>query len=177
MEILQITDSSSALMTKIRDLYMSSFPECERRPWTSIIEMIDNKFPFFTMNAILDEERIFTGFITLWKLPDTHYVEHFAITRDCRGKGIGSKTISEIVTRSAGMPVVLEVELPGDSPEADKRIKFYQHNGFTAMDQFPYYQPPYTPELETVPMMLMTSAPLPDPERFVIMLHTLVYNQ
>lgn len=177
MEISQISDSSSALMMKIKDLYVASFPECERRPWQSVGELTAAGSPYFSMNVIRDDEGVFAGFISLWKLPDALYVEHFAIDRERRGSGIGSKVIAEIVNRAGNVPVVLEVELPDDSPEAPRRIEFYQRNGFMAMDQFPYYQPPYTPELESVPMMLMTSSPLPDPERFVIMLHTLVYNQ
>ena len=126
----QITDSNHPLTGNIQDLYVASFPENERRPWSSITEMIDSKSPFFTMNAILNDDDSFAGFITLWTLPDTRYVEHFAIRREQRGNGSGARIISEVVNRAEGTPVVLEVELPGDSPEADRRIGFYKRNGF-----------------------------------------------
>ncbi|MCM1297842.1 MAG: GNAT family N-acetyltransferase [Muribaculaceae bacterium] len=175
--ITDITDPNDSRLNRVKSLYFSSFPKEERRPWKSITEMLNNRSPFFKLRVITADGDNFAGFITLWNLPDALYVEHFAIEPEERSKGLGSRVISEITKSFGNTPVVLEVELPEVSEEAAERIQFYQRNGFEAMSDFPYFQPPYRPDLDIVPMMLMTSSPLPDPERFVIMLHTLVYNQ
>ena len=46
-----------------------------------------------------------------------------------------------------------------------------------ALSDFKYFQPPYAPGLPDVELMLMTTRTLEDPVEFVIILHTLVYNQ
>ena len=58
---------------------MISFPEDERRPWENIEEMISNQSPYFKINVATDENDNFIGFMTTWQLPDTLYVEHFAV--------------------------------------------------------------------------------------------------
>lgn len=175
--IIDVTDAFDPLLDKVKGLYMVSFPEEERRPWENIVDMIESSSPFFRLRVIVGEESKFLGFITQWSLPATKYIEHFAIEPAQRSHGVGSEVISRIVAEAGDEPVVLEVELPESNPDAVKRIEFYSRNGFMAMEDFPYFQPPYRPDLEMVPLMLMTSRKLEDPERFVIMLHTLVYNQ
>lgn len=175
--IIDVTDARDPMLERVKGLYMTAFPEEERRPWENIVEMIENNSPFFRLRTIIGEESDFLGFITQWSLPATQYIEHFAIDPVRRSLGVGSEVISSIVAEAGDEPVVLEVELPESNPDATKRIEFYRRNGFAAMEDFPYFQPPYRPDLEMVPLMLMTSRKLIDPERFVIMLHTLVYNQ
>ena len=74
-------------------------------------------------------------------------------------------------------PLVLEVELPETSTEAERRVRFYERCGLTAHEDFPYWQPPYRQDLPEVPMMLMSSGEIPDRTAFVLILHTVVYNQ
>lgn len=167
----------------IENLYFGSFPEEERRPIESLREHAATD-PFFFF-FLLKNEGETIGFATLWRLPQANYVEHFAIFPSMRGRGYGEETVKALIDpeklKSIGLnptsPLVLEVELPESSDMAQRRIDFYKRCGMIAMEEFPYYQPPYAKHLEMVPMMLMTSSPLPDPESFVIMLHTLVYNQ
>lgn len=177
LELVDITDPLDSVLDKIKSLYIASFPEDERRPWDNIIFMIENHSPFFRMRAILDSNADFYGFLTSWNLPVALYIEHFAIDKNARSKGVGGIIISDIVESSLPLPVVVEVELPENNSEAARRISFYERNGFKAMSDFPYFQPPYRKDLESVPLMLMTSSPLEDPKSFVIMLHTFVYNQ
>jgi len=174
---LTVNSSDTILLEKIKKLYFCSFPENERRPWSSILYMLDLPSPFFTMIAILDDSKQLLGFYTLWHFPDAYYLEHFAIDPLMRGNGIGGEVIRHILSTAGEAPLILEVELPDSDPDAVRRISFYESHGLYAMKDFPYYQPPYSPDLEEVPMMLMTSGHLPDPKAFVIMLHTLVYNQ
>lgn len=173
---LQRLGSEDIIPEAVKATYIGSFPEDERRDWTDIAARVGAGDMIFSMYIIKrDGENV--GFVTTWRLPDALYVEHLAIFPDKRSGGIGSAVLAEIAALAGDRPVVLEVELPETSDEARRRISFYQRNGFTAMEEYPYFQPPYRPGGQTVPLMLMVTAPLPDPDRFVIMLHTLVYNQ
>ena len=175
-DIYDISDVEDPLLDKIKGLYMASFPENERRSWQSITDMIANASPFFNVKAIVGSDNTFYGFYTSWNLPGVLYIEHFAIEPSVRSIGIGSSVITDLVAEASPRTVVVEVELPGLSTEADKRIAFYERNGFHAID-LQYFQPPYAPGLDMVEMMLMSTETLPDVKAFVIMLHTLVYNQ
>ncbi|MDE6353060.1 MAG: GNAT family N-acetyltransferase [Muribaculaceae bacterium] len=173
--IYDITDVEDPLLEKIKGLYMASFPENERRPWQSIIDMVANASPFFNVNAVVGTDNQFYGFYTSWNLPGVLYIEHFTVESYMRSRGIGSDVITDVVAQADLRAVVVEVELPGTS-ESDRRIAFYERNGFQAID-LQYFQPPYAPGLDMVEMILMSTKPLLDVKAFVIMLHTLVYNQ
>lgn len=160
----------------ITDLYLTSFCEPERRDWDDIVRRIDSGDPIFRL-YVLQHNSENIGFITLWRLPGTLYCEHFAIFRYLRDKGYGTAVIEEAIAMAGHNPLALEVELPETSDEAAHRIRFYEKCGMTAMQDFPYWQPPYRKDLPEVPMMLMVSKPLADPTAFVMMLHTVVYNQ
>lgn len=177
MKLEKITSAASPMMAAIHSLYMSSFPVEERRPWESITQLVESGSPFFSLLAATDEEGRFTGFATLWKLPSTYYIEHLAVEQAERSKGVGGWILGEITALAGDSPVVVEVELPESNVDAPRRIAFYERHGFTPMPDFPYFQPPYAPGLPDVQLMLMTTKPLADLKTFVIMLHTLVYNQ
>lgn len=175
LKIKQVTDCNDDLLVKVKSLYMTSFPEDERRPWENIEEMINTQSPYFKVRVATDENGKFIGFMTTWQLPDALYIEHFAVEAELRGQGFGAELFHSVTDDATN--VVLEVELPHSSEMADSRIAFYERNGLKAMEKFPYFQPPYRDDLQQVPMMLMTKNTIEDPKFFVLMLHTLVYNQ
>lgn len=178
---------SAKTLRKVHDLYFGSFPESERRPWGDLKSRIldpDNDLRI----AVVEHSGRFAGFITWWMLGNgVRYVEHFAISPELRGKGIGACAIRQFAEQSHN-PVVLEVEPPQISSEAEARIKFYQNNGFTAHYGFPYTQPPYSPTLPAIPLVLMTAMPTgiekdnpqwPDASQLVELsscIHRQVYN-
>lgn len=167
---------SANIPLEIKELYLNSFPEEERRDWADICCRIDSGDPIFDF-YVLQHNSANAGFLTLWRLPGALYCEHFAILRQSRGIGMGSVVIKEVIAMAGERPLVIEVELPEKSVEASDRIRFYQKCGMTALEEFPYWQPPYRRDLPEVAMMLMSSKPLADPAAFVILLHTIVYNQ
>lgn len=176
VELIEAVNSSDKYISCVHTLYNSAFPREERRPWEREMELLDSGMPFFKLwIAIRGGE--FAGFATVWQLPGTVYIEHFAVDESLRGAGLGGKILDRLVDMAAEKPVVVEVELPDANAEAPRRIAFYERHGFDAMPDFLYFQPPYSPELSDVQLMLMTTRPLPDTKAFVIMLHTLVYNQ
>lgn len=165
---------NNLIPSEIKELYLTAFPEKERRDWNSILQLIDSEpaFRFF----IISSGGATAGFITAWTLGAVTYVEHFATLPQLRGRGIGANVIRQLKAESAA-PVALEVEMPGSSPEADRRIAFYIRCGFTAHPQFHYVQPPYSPSQPPVRLMLMTSEPSMDLEAVSTLIHRKVYGQ
>lgn len=151
---LNITDPA-LIPVELRTLYFDSFPPEERRSWESIMELTDDRSSPFNMTVIL-RDGVTAGFITWWRLGGARYVEHFAIIPAMRGGGLGGEAIRNFVAADP-MPVILEVEPSGSNDMADRRIAFYERCGFTGHRDFKYIQPPYSPGLPEVPLMLMTS--------------------
>lgn len=174
--------SSSTIPLEIKDLYISSFPEEERREWADIEKRIDCGDPVFSF-YVLKHESENVGFITFWRLPGALYCEHFAIFHRFRGKGYGRQVVgkaidmADSVSPSGRAAFILEVELPETSDDARRRVAFYERCGMISLDTFPYWQPPYRAGLPEVPMMLMASRPVEDPKATAMILHTVVYNQ
>lgn len=175
MEFLKITNSAD-IPLEIKDLYQASFPEAERRDWADIERRIESGDPIFNF-YVLQHNSQPIGFITLWRLPGALYCEHFAILYKMRGNGFGREVVKTALTMAGDAPFILEVELPETSFEALRRIDFYKRCGMEALEEFPYWQPPYRRDLPEVPMMLMSSKTLPDPTSVAMILHTIVYNQ
>ena len=73
------------------------------------------------------------------------------------------------------MPVVLEVELPEEGEMAKRRIGFYKRHGFKEYPEFHYIQPPYSPDLSSLEMMIMASAEI-DPGHIRDLLYGFVYG-
>ena len=107
--ITQINDSR---VTKLKALYKSAFPTCERRQTEKLVQLIANE-PRFVCLAIMHENE-FVGFFTKWDLGAFCYGEHFAIFDAVRGQKIGSKALQKIV-ETVTKPLILEVELPTDN--------------------------------------------------------------
>lgn len=138
------------------DLYNESFPADERREYrdanhlAGFINIKNGKFNIF---AAKDGDR-FLGFLSYWNLKGYTYIEHFAVIPEKRGNNIGSGMLNHLFTDVSGN-VLIEVEIPG-SHEAERRIHFYERNGFRVRDEFDYVQPPYSSGKNPVKMLLMT---------------------
>lgn len=133
------------------DLMKSSFIEDELRNEDELRSLTDNN-TIFAFNVIeADGNR--AGLITTWNFGKFIYVEHFATEPHLRGKGIGIHTLKLLSSLSA-LPIVLEVEPEHTSPDAVRRIRFYERAGFHTW-QTPYIQPPYSQGKNSLPMNLM----------------------
>ncbi len=151
--LVPITPQSSCWPQAV-ELYVSAFPEIERRSPEAWAKCFDTA-ELFTAYGIYDTET-FCGFVCVWTFPGFTYVEHFAILPEHRGKGLGEQTVREIVRRSAPHPIVLEVEIP-DTPLTRRRVGFYERSGLS-LSTLPYMQPPYRSGDEDFPLSLMTSS-------------------
>ena len=139
------------------NLYNDSFPHNQRRIYENekhlddYIKMKGGKFNAF---AAKDGD-LFLGFLSYWTFEGYTYIEHFAVDREHRGKNLGRMMLNHLF-KEVSPNVLLETE-PGDTPTAQRRIEFYEKNGFRIRKEFNYTQPSYGGKGQTsVPMLLMT---------------------
>jgi len=150
MEFIKLKNSDSEEFKEAWEIYESSFPSDERRTLDLQKKLIKNKqYNFF----IVLKDKILVAIITDWDFEDFLFVEHLAVKKDLRGKGVGTELLREYISNNK-QKIVLEVERPC-TEIATKRIKFYQKIGFK-LNNFDYIQPPYGKDKNPVPMFLMT---------------------
>ena len=134
------------------DLLEQSFPQDERRPRDEQIAVLDDDG--YTPLVVHDEQGTVAALITLWVLDEFVFVEHFAVRSDLRGAGLGSRVLAELA-QCFPKRICLEVELP-ETDMARRRIAFYERSGFS-LNLYPYEQPAYAPDRESVPLLIMTT--------------------
>lgn len=159
----------------LQALYESSFPPAERRPWNDVVALHDGDGRFEV--HVLDVGGDVAGMLTEWRFDTLRYVEHFAVFPSMRGGGVGARSIGMLLGADT-RPVVLEVELPegGADDMTRRRVRFYERCGFVSFPAFSYIQPPYSPGLPSLELMLMASSEAVDLEDATRLLHTHVYG-
>lgn len=165
-------------------LYEASFPLAERRPTDTWLAMCQGGHEAFRAVVIVSADEPndaqVLGFITYWQLPSCHYIEHFAVLPQCRGRGIGAAAFSRLLnfdTQTDPAQWVLEVE-PPHTAIAARRITFYERLGMHLNTQ-PYSQPPYRPGDAWLPLYIMSARPITDSAEWhtvVADLHRIVYG-
>lgn len=166
--------SASSWLEQIKRLYEESFPPEERRPWGSILRLLDTVGSPFGLYVVCRQGDM-AGFITTWTFDDFVYVEHFAVLPSMRGSGIGARAL-RLLARSVRKPVVLEVEPRLTGQMAQRRIEFYKRCGFHEFDEYKYVQPPYGPGLPAVELTLMSNSERVNLDEVTRKLHTAVYG-
>lgn len=138
-------------------LYTTAFPPEERRSeWIdegTISSFIEEKDDFNIIIASIDDS--FVGFLSYWHFKEYIYIEHFAVEKSNRGKGIGKKILQHVIENICGN-IILEVELP-NSDISKRRVNFYKNEGFVLWQSIEYIQPAYSEGQAPVPLMLMTN--------------------
>ena len=159
----------------LQALYENSFPPAERRPWGDVVALHDGDGRFEV--HVLDVGGDVAGMLTEWRFDTLRYVEHFAVLPSMRGGGVGARAISQLLDADM-RPVVLEVEIPeGDEDDMTRRrVRFYERCGFMPFPSFRYIQPPYSPGLPSLELMLMASSESVSLEEATRLLHTHVYG-
>ncbi len=147
----KIIDNGFDAVYKIME---NSFPQNEIRSYARQRELLFNSdYALF----VHEENEKIVGFISVWKLTDFIFIEHFAISNEHRGKGLGSSILTELKERYF-LPLILEVEPPTDK-KTRKRISFYECNGFIYHD-YHYIQPAMEKGREEVELKIMSSVHL-----------------
>lgn len=133
---------------RLRDIYLDSFPEEERRDWSDIM---NNEQPHLFTIRVDGEAK---GLLTWWDFDDFVYIEHFAVHPDNRGQGIGEEVLEQFDEIAGDRPIILEAEPETSGEQAQRRLHFYDRNGYRILHR-DYVQPPYRKGLPSVPLYLM----------------------
>ncbi len=89
---------------------------------------------------------------------DMIFLEHFAVSQQLRGNGIGSRLMRHFKELTSPSMIVLEVEPPEGETEC-RRISFYQRMGFF-LNSGEYFQPAFGKDMPDIPLKLMSTEPL-----------------
>lgn len=140
----------------VEDLFLSAFPEEERRNEADQRENIMFN-PFMHCLLLSDVSDTPLGFLTYWNFESFTYIEHFAIDSKYRNMGVGGEALSSFLEMQH-RPIVLEAEIPTANPMALRRIGFYLRYGFVQLHET-YLQPSYPGRnSEPLPMLLLLFA-------------------
>lgn len=133
-------------------IYEESFPPDQRRDKEQQLEIFNAKN--YDVIEILDDAKVnLIGFVAYWEFEEFIFVEHFALSKSERGKGIGGKYLKDFVA-SHEKPIVLEVEPPMDETTWN-RVHFYERLGWHLSD-FQHIQKAYVPGRNGVLLQLMS---------------------
>lgn len=133
------------------ELMEQSFPACERR--TRAEHWAEFRRPQFHSLCYCPKGMI-AGFMNYWEMEDFLYLEHFAVSPELRGKGIGAELAEELKKLARGL-IVLEAEPSEQSDMAQRRTRFYERLGFS-VNPYDYLQPPISANQPPVPLRLLT---------------------
>lgn len=131
-------------------LLEESFPPDEYRDYKSQQDLLSH--PLYKV-FIYEENQGIGAFFAMWEGNDYIYLEHFAVKKNLRNGGLGSKLLKEFLQQQE-KPVVLEIEVPNSGIEK-RRAEFYIRNGFN-LNEYGYDQPAFSDEKNPVPMVLMS---------------------
>ena len=122
---------------KIRRLYKSSFPKCERKPF-SIIKKMKKKGK--TDILCFYDGADFVGFAATINGEREILVDYLAVSEKKRGRGYGRAALEIILKKYSPLGVFLEIEIPYESAEnyeeRARRKKFYLSSGFSPMNTY-----------------------------------------
>lgn len=173
MQLIRLKHSTNDYFLKAWKLYEEAFPSEERRLLKDQTYVLQNdKYHF---DILIDNEQ-FIGFILWWDFETYRYVDHFAISKEQRNKGLGRLILNKFISRS-NTPIILEVELP-TSDINKRRIAFYERIGFK-LNQHYYEIPPLTKKQVPLQLFLMSYPNLiskKDANLFVKKYHPIIFN-
>ena len=132
MDVQTLTSESAALRSDLRALYESAFPDEERIPWDDLLRLVCEmplEFAEYREGAEL------LGLTIVYPRPRLSWFWYFAVPEEKRGRGIGQRILSALLSRYEGRSVVLDMEDPAqpDAPNPEQRLRrraFYLRNGF-----------------------------------------------
>ncbi|MBI4450550.1 GNAT family N-acetyltransferase [Candidatus Woesearchaeota archaeon] len=152
--MLQEIPATSQDFNAVWHIYEEAFPKAERRSLAQQVQIMSD--PAYHLHAVHQSNGVI-GLLAEWNLSAYEFIEHFAVHKKHRSKGIGSAVLEQYLG-CRGRPVVIEVEPPVNE-ESRRHIRFWERNGFV-LNLYNYIQPSYGKGKEPVRMYLMTTQPL-----------------
>ena len=135
MEQITLSPPKNALdWLRVRHLYRQAFPASERKPF-SIIRTMYRRHKT-DLWCIFRGSR-FLGFASTINAPDIVLLDYLAICPHCRGEGVGSEALVQLMDRYRSRGFFVEIESTLDpGPDQHLRLKrkhFYQNAGLTPL--------------------------------------------
>ncbi|SDX23632.1 Acetyltransferase (GNAT) domain-containing protein [Marininema mesophilum] len=106
------------------------FPEEELKKYAHLRDLLNNQDTYYKAEN--------EDYLLLYSEFDTFiFVDYLLVSGKTRGKGVGTQVLDKL--KDTGKAIILEVEPPTSSvPDSEKRIRFYEKNGFQLADQIHY---------------------------------------
>ena len=136
---------------KIFKIMQGSFPADEYRYREEQLALFDDSA--YTVYLKKEGEQI-VAFLAVWEFDDFIFLEHFAVDKSYRARGLGSQMLKEVAKQYL-KPICLEVELP-TTDISKRRVKFYERNGYFFND-YTYYQPPISKGKNAIALRIMSN--------------------
>ncbi len=151
MEIHRIGSDRDPYFETVWEIYQYSFPEFEKRTPEHQCTAFRNDRYHLDVYLVRNQP---VGFIAYWVFEDYTYIEHYAMARESRGKGYGSRILEEFLGRTEGKTVVLEID-PLTDEISRRRLTFYERLGFVE-NPFQHKCHEYQPNLEEGELLILT---------------------
>lgn len=94
------------------------------------------------------------GYFSYWEFDEFIFGEHFAVIKELRNKGYGTRFLKEIL-QTINKTLLIEVECPTNII-SKRRINFYKRIGFQLNTNYNYIQPQYHNNNHDVPLIITT---------------------
>lgn len=104
MRLTRISNPKSKQFSQMWRLYTHAFPSHEQRPLHQQAGLLRNSQ--YSFIRVTEANRL-VGLLGLWQLPGFAFIEHMAIQKSQRNKGIGSRLLQQVLRKN--QCVVLEV--------------------------------------------------------------------
>ena len=132
IKLHKVSPDDTKRLKMIEELYISSFPKEERKPFSTIIQ----KAKTGSMEIISIESETngeFLGLALSVMNDDLVLLDYFAICRQNQSSGIGTKALALLKQRSLDKRFFLEIETPDpnadNAKQRERRKKFYLNCG------------------------------------------------
>ncbi|MDE7390786.1 MAG: GNAT family N-acetyltransferase [Lachnospiraceae bacterium] len=127
---MQLNTVQKNNLPKLKQLYLSSFPKNERKPFY-LMQIWQKRGKMEIMEINNNNE--FLGLVITVIFSDLVLIDYFAVCSNLRGSGIGTKAIELIRQRYMGKRIFLEIEKPNraapDNGNRLRRKSFYLNCG------------------------------------------------
>ena len=167
--IFNIINAGDSLAHEIYHCYCTSFPEDERRGEAQFWDLFDNEYAQI-VSIVKEEKNI--GYLILWELSEFVFVEHFEIFSQFRGQNFGSEVLAQLIQKHGEL--ILETEPVELNTIAERRVKFYERNGFSILKK-DYIQPSYGDGKNALNLFLMGTFSPEDLEKSIAEIYEIIY--
>ena len=132
---LKSVGKDSECMGILEKINIEAIPECERNPLDALIDTGAEVLGIFL-------DGVPAGYFVLREYKTLRYLAYFAVSRELRSKGIGSRALKQLIRETGDRQIVVEYEAPsGHDPDgmAARRRDFYLRNGFYSTGWYTFY--------------------------------------